>query len=295
MAFFTDENTIEPGGAPVATAVRASRKVSVTATEAMPVVAVPDAATAGSRIFARKEREPVAPDEVAQRHGLYMTEARGTRSYFADHQQKQPVMQADAKRITTKAADAPTVTAMLDLAQSRGWDTVKLRGSPDFRREAWVQAQTRGLTAEGYKPTDTDKQEVQRRGVRVSASAQPVATASAQPVATASAQHIASPAAAAVKAAPARAAPAAPQPGVKPTAEWLAAQEVKQAAYAASRPASVARPPEETPAQRSKAAWGAVEAVGKQARANDVPIQAVTAKAGEHAPAAAKPITVAAA
>lgn len=57
---------------------------------------------------------------------------------------------------------------MLDLAQARGWDTVKLRGTDAFKREVWVQAQERGIATEGYKPKATDVQEATRRQVAAS-------------------------------------------------------------------------------------------------------------------------------
>ena len=95
--------------------------------------------------------------------------------YFSDYQQKQEIMRADPKRITSKLDDKQTVSAMLDLAQSRGWDTVRLKGTKDFQREAWVQSQVRGMKPEGYKPTATDQQEAARR----TAAAAPVQAAPA--------------------------------------------------------------------------------------------------------------------
>lgn len=124
-----------------------------------PVRPVPEKAG----LFSRRKAEPVEPDATAKRHGLYMTEKRGTRTYYADYQQKQEVMRADARRISSKQGDRQTVSAMLDLAQERGWQKVRLRGTDDFKREAWVQAQVRGVATEGYKATATDLQELARR------------------------------------------------------------------------------------------------------------------------------------
>src|SRR5206468_8201228 len=56
-----------------------------------------------------------------------------------------------------------TVAAMVDLAQARGWKSIRARGSQEFRAEVWVEGQTRGIKVEGYKPTETDKQEVAKR------------------------------------------------------------------------------------------------------------------------------------
>lgn len=52
---------------------------------------------------------------------------------------------------------------MLALAEARGWTAIAIRGSADFRREAWIEAQTRGLEAQGYKATAPDRQEAGRR------------------------------------------------------------------------------------------------------------------------------------
>ena len=127
-----------------------------------------------------KRRRPTAADArtdaAAARHNLYTVDKRfpsATRIYYADYKQTSEVMRAKPHEITTKRDDRQTVSAMLDLAQSRGWQTIRLRGSDDFRREAWVQAQVRGIKSEGYTPTNTDLQEAGRRQT----AAAPVATA----------------------------------------------------------------------------------------------------------------------
>ncbi len=318
---FGSDNSIEPVRAVAAVAVRAdgstatrgfveppireatpddlassARRARSGATpEPNPVQAVPEAR--GS-FFRRRPAEPDKPDAVAQQHGLYTAEKRGTRHYFADYQQKQEVMRADPKRITTKLDDKQTVSAMLDLAQSRGWDTVRLKGTPDFQREAWVQAQVRGMKAEGYKPTATDQQEAARR----TAAAAPVQAPTVQAPPVKAAESTAPAGAAGPKdaakvtntvtaAAPAEKAEAAPaKAAAAPQPRRVAA--ARRTAVAAPAPAAAAAPaavqaaasatPDKAkmiPVQRSKAVWGAVEATGQQARAADP--AAAKATAGE--------------
>jgi hypothetical protein len=118
-------------------------------------------------------------DDVAKRHNLYTAERRSSRIYYSDYQQKSEVMRAKPQAITTKLDDRQTVSAMLDLAQSRGWQTLKLRGRDSFRREAWVQANVRGITTEGYQPKNTDLQEAERRKTAAAPVAVPVKEAPA--------------------------------------------------------------------------------------------------------------------
>jgi len=187
---FGNDNSIEPVRAVAAVAVKADGSTATRGfvepliREATPddlasaarralgkdtAESTPDKAAAEAKggLFRRRPTEPQKPDPVAQQHGLYTTEKRGTRRYYSDYQQKQEVMRADPKRISTKLDDKQTVSAMLDLAQSRGWDTVRLKGTKDFQREAWVQSQVRGIAAEGYKPSATDQQEAARRTAAV--------------------------------------------------------------------------------------------------------------------------------
>jgi len=49
------------------------------------------------------------------------------------------------------------------LAEARGWHSVEIKGSPEFQREAWVEATARGLQGRGYTPSDADVQEADRR------------------------------------------------------------------------------------------------------------------------------------
>lgn len=334
---FGSDNSIEPVRAVAAVAVKADGS---TATRAMvePLIreATPDdlasaarravgkatpeptpdkaAAEAKGGLFRRRQAEPVQPDKVAQQHGLYTTEKRGTRRYYSDYQQKQEVMRADPKRISTKLDDKQTVSAMLDLAQSRGWDTVRLKGTKDFQAEAWVQSQVRGIAAEGYKPSATDQQEAARRTAAV-APVQASPAKAAESTASAGAatsrytlkttnsvtvaasakkgETVPIKAAAPARAASAKAAPVAVQastatPAPKQAASTKAAPAAVQAPTAAAADGAAAGEVKVIPVQR-KGVWDAVEATGKQARAADAATAKASAKAsaGERSTSAA--------
>jgi Large polyvalent protein-associated domain 7 len=200
-------------------------------------------------------RRPVAKDAhtdaVAQQYNLYTADNASlwgkTRVYYADYQQKSEVMRAQADRITTKLDDRHTVSTMLDLAQSRGWDRIKLRGSKSFRREAWVQAQVRGIEASGYRPLQTDMQEAARR----QAAAQPVSPPAEKAKASAPA-----PAARQVKKTAAKATAGAPQQSPPRRAQEKSVWNAVETAGLAARGQATVKPAE-NPAEKPPAAVAA--------------------------------------
>jgi hypothetical protein len=240
MFGFDNGNSIEPAAPARPVVARKPDPAEIPIREATP--------TEMRALRSRPAPHAAETDAVARRHNLYMAERRSTRIYYTDYQQKSEVMRAAPQRITTKLDDRQTLSAMLDLAQSRGWQLVKLRGTDSFKREAWVQAQVRGMQTEGYQPKATDMQEAERRTVAATPIAQPTTTP-----------------------AEAKAAGTVRPPAAKATRP-ATAKTVKSATASTAQPAPVDA--NKTPQRRQAAVWGAVEAAGRQARQND----ATTAK-----------------
>ena len=46
--------------------------------------------------------------------------------------------------------------SMIELAEAKGWKTLILKGTDEFRREAWIEATARGLATKGYEPRAVD-------------------------------------------------------------------------------------------------------------------------------------------
>ena len=91
-------------------------------------------------------------------------EGRGQeRRYYDDYRRQSLALRTDAGRISSRPEDMPTIRAMLAVAEARGWAEVKVAGSAGFRREAWIEAQARGLVVQGYQPSGPERQEVERR------------------------------------------------------------------------------------------------------------------------------------
>lgn len=58
--------------------------------------------------------------------------------------------------LNTSRQDEKTISAMLDLAESKGWSSIKLKGTEEFKQKAWLEASLRGIDTKGYKPSERD-------------------------------------------------------------------------------------------------------------------------------------------
>jgi hypothetical protein len=101
------------------------------------------------------------PETIGKRY--YVEQRRGERQYFEDYQRKNLAMRATDTLISSKREDLNTVRAMVQIAEARGWHSVEIRGSAEFKREAWIEATVRGLEGRGFTPSDADRQEADRR------------------------------------------------------------------------------------------------------------------------------------
>ncbi|EJL6492154.1 restriction endonuclease subunit S [Vibrio cholerae] len=59
-------------------------------------------------------------------------------------------------RLQTKLSSSNVASSMVDIAEARGWTELQVKGTEDFRREAWLEASSRGLGVRGYKPKEED-------------------------------------------------------------------------------------------------------------------------------------------
>lgn len=58
--------------------------------------------------------------------------------------------------LKTAKNDMDTVQDMLEVAYEKGWSSIQLTGSKEFKRIAYIEATVRGIDAYGYKPNEKD-------------------------------------------------------------------------------------------------------------------------------------------
>jgi hypothetical protein len=101
------------------------------------------------------------PERLLRR---YYTEVKAREHrFYLDAQVTTPVIIDRGRRLVAPRSDPNAVRDMVAIAQHRGWTLVEARGTPGFRREAWLAARTLGLEVRGYQPTPRDLQELDRR------------------------------------------------------------------------------------------------------------------------------------
>lgn len=92
-----------------------------------------------------------------------------TKIAFTDH----------GKRLVTEHDDPSVIQGMVLRAKAKGWTTVRVNGTAEFKTEAWVQATIAGLDVEGYTPRGIDLARAEdrrdQRPIRGKTAQQPVA------------------------------------------------------------------------------------------------------------------------
>ncbi len=101
--------------------------------------------------------DPSAEKAKRLLEGLEKQYLRADDRYHFRDRGREVAFEAQDKKLVTQFDTPAVVTSMIDLAEARGWSSLKLNGTASFKREAWLQASLRGVEVTGYKPGKLDK------------------------------------------------------------------------------------------------------------------------------------------
>lgn len=107
-----------------------------------------------------KEKNFQIPEYVSKQYAI---QGNNERKLLDKNSQKLAIDASSDNILKTRNNDAKTIKNMLEIAQNNGWQSIKLKGSDEFKREAWLQASLQGLEVKGYKPTEQDKKLLETR------------------------------------------------------------------------------------------------------------------------------------
>ena len=107
------------------------------------------------------------PDRIRRKYYVVANESGKQRDaearVYADERGEYLAFKVMEDRLVTRLAAPEVIRDMVSVAQHRGWDALHVRGSVEFRREAWLEAGARGIEVRGYQPTDLDQQALSDR------------------------------------------------------------------------------------------------------------------------------------
>lgn len=113
----------------------------------------------GSRI---KINPTALPDHFADKY-----EKKGNALVrIGDDPKKALLKDHGAKLTANKDYNSEAIKAMVDIAEARGWNSLTVTGSPDFRKAVWNEAAARGLSVKGYKRTEAEQARIDKELAR---------------------------------------------------------------------------------------------------------------------------------
>ncbi len=105
----------------------------------------------------REDDDPKAERARMLLEGLERQYLKADDKYHFRDRGREVAFEAQEKKLVT-AHDTPSVvSSMIDLAEAKGWSSLKLTGTNEFKREAWLQANLRDLEVSGYRPNAVDR------------------------------------------------------------------------------------------------------------------------------------------
>jgi hypothetical protein len=102
----------------------------------------------------RAPASPAIPDEVRRRFVQV-----GRRYHFPDGAR---AFTDRGSRLTTPSENTEVIRSLVMIAAARGWDSITVRGTDRFRKEAWFEARLTGLEVRGYAPSDAEQERLVR-------------------------------------------------------------------------------------------------------------------------------------
>lgn len=110
----------------------------------------------------RSTAEGDVPETLRRR---YYVDGRGGAGlgFYTDATVKAPAFRDAGRQLIAARNDPNAIRDMTAIARHRGWTIVVAKGEAGFRREAWLAGRALGLEVRGYRPTERDIQELDRR------------------------------------------------------------------------------------------------------------------------------------
>lgn len=120
-------------------------------------------ATAPNKPSSAEVTDSAFPDRIRRKYYVVASDSERHGSdrearLYADERKEYLAFKATDDRLVTRIAAAEVIRDMVSVAQHRQWEALHVRGSVEFRREAWLEARARFMDVKGYQPSELDGQ-----------------------------------------------------------------------------------------------------------------------------------------
>ncbi|MGY8635491.1 LPD7 domain-containing protein [Bradyrhizobium sp. 14AA] len=129
-----------------------------------------DIAIASKKLSSAEVTDSAFPDRIRRKYYVVASESKKDGSsrearLYADERKEYLAFKTTDDRLVTRLAAAEVIRDMVSVAQHRQWEALQVRGSVEFRREAWLEASARGIEVQGYQSNELDRQALADRRV----------------------------------------------------------------------------------------------------------------------------------
>ena len=120
-------------------------------------------ATAPNKPSSAEVTDSAFPDRIRRKYYIVASESEKDGSdrearLYADERKEYLAFKTTDDRLVTRIAAAEVIRDMVSVARHRQWEALHVRGSVEFRREAWLEARARFMDVKGYQPSELDGQ-----------------------------------------------------------------------------------------------------------------------------------------
>jgi hypothetical protein len=132
-------------------------------------------ATGIGRVISAKERDnAIRPRPIFERSGYEIPKSVSDRyvafeGKYLDRKSEAVHFEDKGRSLATASEDRGVIEHMVAVARAKHWGELQLKGSEEFRRQAWIAAELAGMSTRGFKPDAQDRATLQaaREAMRI--------------------------------------------------------------------------------------------------------------------------------
>ncbi|EIM93443.1 hypothetical protein WQE_49393 [Paraburkholderia hospita] len=132
-------------------------------------------ATGIGRAISAKERDnAIRPKPIFEKSGYEIPKSVSDRyvafeGKYLDRKSEAVHFEDKGRTLATASEDRGVIEHMVAVAQAKHWGELQLKGSEEFRRQAWIAAELAGMSTRGFKPDAQDRATLQaaREAMRI--------------------------------------------------------------------------------------------------------------------------------